>query len=187
MSCGCEMAASGRARPFDPTVCRWLLSAQLSRGVLVFGMRTDAPHRSFLFRSEASHSGGEPLFKGEFLDVLISRYTSTIWIAAFSAWYSRGPAEAGPFRSILLVVLVRSWREVHEPVHVRTIGKKPDDIASIVDPVDESTHHAECWCLRGTCSIELKESPCKEDEPVYIASLVDEGADDFTFVIAAER
>jgi hypothetical protein len=115
--------------------------------VLVFGMRTDAPHRSFLFRSEASHSGGEPLFKGELLDVLISRYKSTICIAAFPAWYSRGPAEAGPFRSILVVVPVRSWREVHEPVHFGAIGEEPDDIASIVDPVDESTHHAECWHL----------------------------------------
>ena len=58
------------------------------------------------------------------------------------------PAEAGSFQSILAVVPVRSWREVHEPVHVGTIGKEPDDIASIVDPVDESTHHAERRCLR---------------------------------------
>jgi hypothetical protein len=38
----------------------------------------------------------------------------------------------------LVVVPVRSWREVHEPVHFGTIGKEPDDIASIIDPVDES-------------------------------------------------
>jgi hypothetical protein len=99
---------------------------------------------------------------------------------------SRGPAKAGPFVSILVVVLIRSSCEVHEPVHFGTIGKEPDDIASIVDPVDQSTHHAECWCLRRTGGIELKESPSKEDEPMYIANPIGERADDFTFVIAAE-
>jgi hypothetical protein len=92
-----------------------------------------------------------------------------------------------PVRSILVVVPVGSWREVHEPVHFGTIGEEPDDIASIVDPVDESTHHAECWCLRRTCRIELKESPVGEDKTMYIPIAIGERADDFTFVIAAER
>ena len=88
----------------------------------------------------------------------------------------RGPAKAGPSRSILVVVPVRGECEVHEPVHIGTIGKKPDDVASIVDPVDHSTHHAECWCLRRTGGIESKERPCKENEPVHLAKLIDEGA-----------
>ena len=100
--------------------------------------------------------------------------------------HSRGPAEAGPFRSILLVVPVRSRGEIHEPVHFGTIGKEPDDIASIVDPVDESTHHAERWCLCRTCGIELKDSLIGEDKTVYIPVAIGERADDFTFVIAAE-
>ena len=35
--------------------------------------------------------------------------------------------------------------------------------------------------------IKLKESPAKEDEPVYIGCVIGERADDFTFVIAAKR
>jgi hypothetical protein len=105
----------------------------------------------------------------------------------FSAWYAKGPAEAGPFRSILVVVPVRSGREVHEPVDFGTIGKEPDDIAPIADSVDESTHHAECWCLRRTCGIELKEPPADEDKTMYVPIAIGERADDFTFVITPER
>jgi hypothetical protein len=99
----------------------------------------------------------------------------------------RSPAEAGPFRSILLVLPVRSRREIHEPVHFGTIGKEPDDIASIIDPVDQSTHRAECWCLRRSWGIELKKSPVDQDKIMYILVTIGERADDFTFVIAAER
>ena len=96
-------------------------------------------------------------------------------LALATTCHLRGPAEAGPFRSILVVVLVRDECEVHEPVHFGAIGKKPDDITSIVYPVDYSTCHGECWCLRRTGGIELKESPVNEDEPVCIASLIGEG------------
>jgi hypothetical protein len=106
---------------------------------------------------------------------------------AFPECHSRDPAEAGLVRSILVVVPVRSWREVQEPVHFGTIGKEPDDIASIIDPIDESTHHTECWCLRRTCGIELKEIFAHEYKPMHIPIAIGERADDFTFVIAAER
>ena len=91
----------------------------------------------------------------------------------------RPPPKRGPFRSL-------NRREVYEPVHVFTIGKEPDDSALIVDPVDESTLHAECWRLRRTLGIVSVEIHAVEDKTMRIPIVISVRSDDFSFVIAAE-
>ena len=81
------------------------------------------------------------------------------------------PAEAGRFRSL-------NWREVHEPVHVLTIGKKPDDMAPNVDPIDESTPHAECCFLRRAGGIVIVPIRPVKDKTMHIPISGDVSSDD---------
>jgi hypothetical protein len=87
--------------------------------------------------------------------------------------------EAGGFRSW-------NWREVHEPVHVLTIGKKPYDSAGIVDPIDESTHHAECCSLRRAGGIVIVPISPVEDKTMHSPIAGDVRSDNCSVIIAAE-
>jgi hypothetical protein len=64
--------------------------------------------------------------------------------------------------------------------------KKPDDIAFIVDPIDECALNAEGHCLLRTWGIEHLEGASVSEETVHVPTRVDKSTDDFTFVIAAE-
>ena len=88
--------------------------------------------------------------------------------------------QAGRFRS-------GNWHKVHEPVHVLTIGKKPDDNAGIVDPIDESTHHAECCCLRRAGGIVIVPISPVEDKTMHSVIVGGEKSHDRSVIIAAER
>jgi hypothetical protein len=92
----------------------------------------------------------------------------------------KDPAQAGPFRSL-------NRREIYEAVHVVAIGKEPDDSAIIVDPVDESALHPECWLLRRTLGIVNVEIRGVEDKTMCIPLVIGERSDDPSLVIAAER
>jgi hypothetical protein len=76
--------------------------------------------------------------------------------------------------------------EIHEAVNFGAVGKKPDEIAFIVDPIDECALNAEGYCLLRTWGIEHLEGASVSEETVHVRSRVDKSTDDFTFVIAAE-
>ena len=76
-----------------------------------------------------------------------------------------GPAGAGP----LWLLRPDGIKEIHEAVNFGAVGKKPDDSAFIVYPIDECALHAEGWCLARTRSIEHMEgASCGSDETVHV-------------------
>ena len=93
-----------------------------------------------------------------------------------------GPAGAGP----LWLLRPDGIKEIHEAVNFGAVGKKPDDIAFIVDPIDECALNAEGHCLLRTWGIEHLEGASVSEETVHVPTRVDKSTDDFTFVIAAE-
>src|ERR1700730_1768353 len=75
------------------------------------------------------------------------------------------PARAGPLWSLWIDRL----GEIHEAVNYGAVGKKPDEIAFIVDPIDECALNAEGYCLLRTWGIEHLEGASVSEETVHVS------------------
>jgi hypothetical protein len=71
--------------------------------------------------------------------------------------------------------------KLHEAVDVRAIGEEPDDIARIVDAIDDGSGDAERGSMARTRGVELHESGSIKSEAVGITPRSHKGADDEVF------